>query len=424
MSDTFDLMKIKKLIEDKHPPAVIVADTNIVMREPEFKNWITALREPLFVLSDVIITELERIRNKPDCRERASKAIRSFNALLRSGRISEGIRLENIGWFVSVPSPLADNLKVELERLEAVVGAFGQSDTKLLLLAKELNQHFPYTPIVFATADRNLFNILELNNIRSYLLLDFPMSGIEKIVTEKALEPIDWDDVLGDIQKTTQDKSVEVELTLTAKQCLPKWVSHTTPTADREPLVVAEGYGVVRGLNTGTLRFLWSLPFKPIDWKLDTPESDIQLPVTQPDESTGASYVGTAHLDFLGDDNNIAVELTEALTEKISGCKSPVAYIEDMPTVQDPTSVMQMLLLFDYLGKQEDRGHRISNDTVKTLQEEIRNSEGLINFWGEWVLYRQDNDDDMHIILGELLMAMSSCWRIGDTRSCRIVLDI
>jgi len=429
MSNVFDLMKIKRLVEDKHPATVIVVDTNIVMREPDFKNWKTSLKEPLFVLSDVVIAELERIRKKPDSREQASKAIENFNALLTSGRISEGIKLEGIGWFVSVPSPLRDNLKMELNQLEAVVEAFGQSDAKLLLLAKELNQSFPDTPTVFATADRNLFNILELNGIRSYLLLSFPMSGIEDVVKEKALKPVNWDSVLAEIQKTTQDKSAEVELTLTAKRCLPKWFGETTTAKSYEPPVVAEGYGIVRRRNAGTLRFLWSLPFKPIDWKLDSPgslleeTSNIGLPVMQPNESTRPEYMETAHLDFLGDEQNITNELIEALANKISECRSPVAYIEDMPTVQDPISVMQMLLLFDYLAKQEDQEQKISNDAVRTLREEIRDSEGLLNFWGEWVIDRQDNDDDTHIILGELLMAMRSCWRIGDTVKCKLVLD-
>jgi hypothetical protein len=426
MPDAFELTKIKKLVKEKHIPALIIADTNTVIKEPNFMNWKTSIGEPLFILADVVILELEHLKKKPESREGALKAVESLNALVRRGEILEGIQVEGVGWFISVPTPSGDDLKTELNKLDSVVKAFGPSDTQLLLLAKELNQHISNSVTLLATGDRNLFNIVQLNGIPSYLLTRFPLTGIEDVVKRKSLkpslQPIDWDSVLEDIRKTTQDRSIKVQLTLTAKRSLPNLLVGPNEPENPKALLIAEGYGIMEGERLGKTVFLWNLPFKQVAWELETEAAPCQSK-SEPSKQARPEFK-TAHVDFLETEQQIPLELVEALANKIAECASPVAYIEDMPTLQDPASVLETLLVFDYLIKQQDSDKGITDDVIDRLREEINESEGLINFWGDWILASQDTEDDTHIILGELLNAMKSCWAIGRTIDFNLVIGV
>ena len=145
MPSIFDLIKITKLVETQHPACVMIVDTNILMNEPDPATWQVSIGPTLYVLSDVIIQELEFIRHrqesrdKAESREKADKAIRSLINIFELGKVTEGIQT-NSGWVIGVPSPQQDKLELDLKQLEDIVKAFGRSDTKLLLLTKELNE--------------------------------------------------------------------------------------------------------------------------------------------------------------------------------------------------------------------------------------------------------------------------------------------
>ena len=256
---------------------------------------------------------------------------------------------------------------------------------------------------------------MEPNEIPSYMFESFPMSGIKEVIQKSLRKPIDWDKELANIQTTTKGKSVKVELTLTAKTRIPKWLSQTSSDTEHSPMVIAEGYGVIHGYGIDDIRFLWTLPFKAYSLQLASGVDEPKAPLTKPLDD----YLNKANLDFLGYEQQIPEQLIEALTQKIGDCASPVAYIEDMPTVQGPLSVIQMLLLFDYLSKQEDSQNKVSSSALNKLQDEIREAEGLVNFWVEWIL----DDEDKYIVLGELLNAISSCWSIGNTVKITIISD-
>ena len=70
MSEIFDLSKIKRLVEEKCPPAILIVDTNVLMNEPDFSKWGTSVGKPIFVLPYMITIELEYIRKKPEPRRR------------------------------------------------------------------------------------------------------------------------------------------------------------------------------------------------------------------------------------------------------------------------------------------------------------------------------------------------------------------
>ena len=82
MPEIFDLSKIKRLVEEKRPPAILIVDTNVLMNEPDFSKWETSIGKPIFVLPDTIMVELEYIKTKPEPREKAIKAIKSVNPIL------------------------------------------------------------------------------------------------------------------------------------------------------------------------------------------------------------------------------------------------------------------------------------------------------------------------------------------------------
>lgn len=416
MPEIFDLSKIKRLVEEKRPPAILIVDTNVLMNETDFSKWGTSIGKPIFVLSDMIMVELEYIKTKPEPREKAIKAIKSVNNLFKQGKITEGIVIEHVGSFISVPAPKADQLNPELEQLDDIVKAFKRTDAKFLLLTRECNRFIPNIPTLFVTGEYNLFNIMEANGIPSYMFESFPMSGIEEVIKKSLRKPIDWDNVLADIQTTTKGKSVEVELTLTSKKCMPKWLQGV---GEYSQILLAEGYGIIHSRKDDEVRFLWSLPFKEYSLQLASGVDEPKAPSTKPLDD----YLNKANLDFLGYEQQISEQLIEALRQKIGDCTSPVAYIEDMPTVQGPLSVIQMLLLFDYLSKQEELRNSVSSSALNKLQDEIREAEGLVNFWVEWILDDQENDEDKYIVLGELLNAISSCWSIGNTVKLTIISD-
>ncbi len=413
MADIYDLSQIKRLVDEKSPSAVFIVDTNVVIKEPDFKNLKTSLPEPVFAISDVIILELEYLKRKPDSRENAAKAIKSITNLCSEGSITQGRYLEGVGWFISIPSPKRDSLSAELEQFDDIVKAFGPSDTKLLLLAKECNKSIRNTSTILLTGEYNLFNIVESNGIPSYLFVDFPMSGIEEVARKNKMKPIDWDNVLADVAATTKERAVEVELTLTAKRLMPKWFRQVSNYTGRGSLVIAEGYGVIHGYGTGDIRFLWTLPFRPYNLQLGSPDSQM--------DHGSIDYADNVYLDFLGYEQHVPEQLKEALTKKISDCTDPIAYSYNTPTVHDPVSVMHELLLFMYWTfNQETWVDR--DDAVNKLKGEIRAAEGLENFWPEWFFDHIEVDVDKHSVLGEFINAFSSCWSIGDTVKLNLIL--
>jgi hypothetical protein len=427
MSNIFELTRIRKLISNKHPSAVIVVDTNIVVKEPDFLRWETFLIEPLFILSDVIIVELEFLKNKPKSSEDAKKAIKSVNNLFREGKISEGIYKEGVGWFISVPSPKEDSLKVELSQFESLIQAYGKSDVKLLLLTRELNHAVPNIPIIFMTGEFNLFNIAEQNGLPSYQFEGFPISDLEKVTNKTRTEIVDWDKVLAEIQKTTEEKSVEVELKLLAKRCVPRWLQGMNNIGNET--IVAEGSGIIYDQEVGNISFSWALLFR--SWRVSfgsrvpAIESNAlsEIETTSSEPTIINEHSGTVSLDFQGRENEVPVRLRQSLAEKMNGCASPIAYVEDMDTVHDPSSVMIALLLADYMSLMGEKGQEklTSEDMVKRFQEELKSFGSLVDFAMYWFVGRDDSLERKDLPLSEFLIAIDHCWVLGDTLRFKLI---
>ena len=389
MPEIFDLSKIKKLVEEKRPPAILIVDTNVLMNEPDFSKWGTSIGKPIFVLSDMIIIELEYIKAKPEKREKAIKAIKSVNILFKRGKIADGIFIEDVGYFISTPTPKADQLNPELAQLDDIVKAFKRSDTKFLLLTRECDQFIPNIPALFLTGEYNLFHIMQANGIPSYMFEGFPMSGIEEIIKKSLIKPIDWDKELADMQVTTKQNSIVVEATLISYGSAPKWLG-------KGSLVIAEGYGVVYD-GSKNRSFLWTIPFYPrniISIPKSSEENTLDLP--------------SIYLDFLGEED-FDQNLFDGIADRLLDCAS-LNFEEDKPTLQNPESIMEMLIYFEYIFREG-----MSEGALEKLRQEIEESEGLIHYWTDWILHLGNGEEEQTACLEGFIQAVKDCWKIGQT---------
>jgi predicted ribonuclease YlaK len=188
MPKIFNLDNIQKLIEEAKPAAAIIIDTNIIINEPDFAIWKTSLDNPLFILPCMIKFELENMKNKPDIQQDAMVATKNIMELCREGLMGEGIFKDEQGWFINVDLPNQQVLESELRKLETLVRAFGQADTKLIMLAKELMKTKPDVPVIFATEDEKLKEAVGFMGIQSYLHRGFPMTGLEELIGKSECE--------------------------------------------------------------------------------------------------------------------------------------------------------------------------------------------------------------------------------------------
>ena len=394
MPEIFDLSKIKRLVEEKRPPAILIVDTNVLMNDPDFSKWGTSIGKPIFVLPDMIVIELEYMRTKPkpEPREKAIKAITSVNNLFKQGKITDGIVIDGVGSFISIPTPKADQVNPELEQLGDIVKAFHRSDALFLLLTRECNQFIPNIPTLFVTSEYSLFNIMEANGIPSCMFKSFPISGIEEIIKKSLRKPIDWDKELADMQVTTKQNSIVVEATLTDYKSAPEFLDNCPP-------IIAEGYGRVYDGNKNR-SFLWTLPFYP--------KNIISSPKSSEKTTLDPQLGYPIYLDFLGGDEP-KQDIFDGIADRLLDCTSP-SFEEGKPTLQNPESIMEMLIYIEYIDREG-----VSEGVLEKLRQEIEESEGLIHYWTDWILNSEVDEDEQTACLEGFIEAVNECWKIGQT---------
>jgi len=404
MPNVFDLSKISHLVESQHPARILVVDTNILMNDPDPTNWnVTAEGQNLFVLSDTLIQELEFIRRKEGSKEKAESrdkaeiSIKSMASLFKQGTITEGIPVK-AGWVIGVPSPKKDELNPELEQLEDIVRAFKRSDTKLLLLTRECHQLFESTPVTLITGEWNLSNAVQMQGVPCYLCTGFPIEGLKEAAA--ITQPVDWEQVLEEIQSDTKQKAIVVEATLTAQRLVSPWLMLVTGT---KRFMIAEGRGVMRAGNN-VRPFLWTIPF--YSQTLDPRSSD---------DNEGLTDLPAIHLDFFGEDN-FGQDLFDAIADRLLDCTN-LSFEEGTPTLQSPESIMEMLLYFEYLNRKG-----VSEKALENLRQEIKESEGLIHYWTDWILDTED-EDEQYACLEGFIEALNNCWKIGQTYTFSIMRE-
>jgi len=423
MDGIFDLTGIKHLIKETHPSAAIIVDTGIIMQESDFSKWKTSFENPLFVLPCIMGLELEHLKNKPDSRHEASTASRKIFEICRGGHIAEGIYQEGIGWFVSTPLPARESLLSGLEQLNTKVKVIGQIDTELIILCKELMQNITDIPIIFATSDINLYNAVQFIGINSFLFKGFPMNDMLNQISPGPEKKVNWDNILEDIQIEAVRRRVQVDLTLRSKGCAPKWITAGNETFPR--IIVAEGTGVIHAVVD--IRFSWSLPFIPWDFPEKNPalaEKPVENNHTlQSSQNMSKLRLETTHLDFGGLEPAVSPNLLNALVQKLNNCASPLAYIEDMPTVQDPASVTRQFFLFEYIFQERGFQNRIPPESLEAFENNLKTPANLLKWAYYWFYDRETTREEQKTSFSEYLHAMESCWSIGDTVRIDLLTD-
>ena len=402
MSNVFDLSKISHLVDSQHPARILVMDTNMIMNDPNPNNWsVKAGGQSLFVLSDTVVLELASIRQKKGSKERlesshkADIASKSLASLFGQGSITEGIPVK-AGWVVCVPSPKKDELDPELDQLKDIMDVLKRSDTKLLLLTRECHQLFRSTPVTLLTGDWDLYNIVQAQGVPCHLSSSFPIKGLKEAAA--ITTPVDWDKELAEILAKIAKNSIVVEATLTAQKSAPPWLMLLTGT---KRFIIAEGRGVMR-IGNEVRPFLWTIPFYPQTLE---PRSS--------DDNEGLTDLLPIHLDFFGEDN-FEQDLFNAIADRLLDCTN-LTFEEGRPTLQSPQSTMEMLLYFEYLLREG-----MPEGGLEKLRQEIEESEGLINYWTDWILDTED-EDERYACLEGLIEALNNCWKIGQTYTFGII---
>ncbi len=394
MSNVFDLSRISRLVDGQHPARILVMDTNIIMNNPNPNNWsVKGGGKSIFVVSHTVVLELVSIRQKKGSEERlesshkADIASKSLASLFGQGSIADGIPVKE-GWVISVPSPKRDELDPELGQLKDIMDVVKPSDTKLLLLTRECHQLFRSTPVTLLTGDWDLYNVVEAQGMPCHLSRSFPIEELKEAAAIAA--PVDWDKELAEAQARIVRSSIRVEATLTARQVASSWL-----VTGRKPFMMAQGYGVMRAGND-VRPFLWTIPFYPQTIEVRSSDDDEALASLPP-----------IHLDFFGKDD-FEQDLFDAIADRLLDCAN-LTFEEGKPTLQSPRSVMEMLLYFEHLLRKG-----ASEGALEKLRQEVKESGGLIDYWTEWIIDAED-DDERYACLWGLIEALNSVWEIGQT---------
>jgi hypothetical protein len=396
MPNLYDLSKISEVIRNKNITRILVVDTNVVMNNPELDNWeIASMGSNLFILSDLVIQELEHIKQKkgsPENLESSNKARKAISNIIKTfslGDVTCGIPIKS-GWVISVRSPRKDDINPELEQLEDVVSAFKRSDAKLLLLTRECYQTFQSIPVILLTGDGNFSNQVKMHGVPCHIVYSFPIQVLSE--SNALTHPIDWKRIIDGMETNAKEIAIVVEATLLEQKLSPSW---TKLVNYGQRYIIAEGTGVVRGDNF-VRPFIWTTRFYP-----QTLEKRLS------DDDKYSVDMPSIYLDFFGEDD-FDQDVFDAIADKLLDCTT-IQFAEGIPTLQSPKSIMEILILMEYL-----HNVGITPDAKENLLKDIVESGSLVNYWSEWILNTEDTDEKFACLQG-FVEALNECWEIGQT---------
>lgn len=406
MSEIFDLKRIAGLIEKEKPALIVIVDTGVMLEEPALQSWKIGKEVPLFVLPCSLEKEIEHLKNLPISHDQACLVETEVKTLCENKLIHEGIFKEPAGWFISPPEPQPRILKSELAKIPFLSRSLGQLNSQLVVLTQEIRLKFLEIPLGVITRDINLFNILQFMGIQVVLYEKFPIAGFP-VVKKQIDSALNWDNLLQDIQAAAEKNLVSVELTLSSKSLAPKWLQRGASSK----LVIAEGKGVVH--TTTDVHFSWTLPFQAWDFPLrkNTQSEKVAEAVAMTEEIDS----GTLFLDFAGVENALPSDLYHALVKKINICTSPLAYIEEMPTLQDPVAILKQFLIFEYVSDERKTQGDVAQDSIEELEQRLADTDSLLSFAYYWMRERDASREEVDISFSEFLNALQSCWNIGQS---------
>jgi hypothetical protein len=410
LKDIFDISKIESLVQSQKIKTVLVMDSAILLDEPEFSKWQTNTEQPLFVMPCTLDLELEHFKNQPDSQTTACLASDQFVRICSEGHIDEGVFREGVGWFISPPAPDRKNLEKALKELSLLARSMGKLNTQLILLAHEIKLKEPGISVVLVTADRQVFNSLQLIDIHSHLFKSFPLKlDVNDLTPVRAR---DWDQLLQIIQAEAEKKLVELSLTLTKKSIPPAWL----PLPPNHRSLIAEGKGILHFAKE--LHFNWTVLFEPWDFpdgdtQSSSPEAILKPAVSDSEEEEWMA--GKVYLEINGDPDSIPSHLRKKVVQTILKCASPMAYIEDLPTLQEPLSILKQFLIFEYASQETRLQGDIKPQDLAEMESRLEDEDNLLNWTYFWLHERQVKTEETDISFTEFLHAVRSNWNIGET---------
>jgi hypothetical protein len=236
-----------------------------------------------------------------------------------------------------------------------------------------------------------------MQGVPCHLCTGFPIERLKEAAA--VTKPVDWDQLLGEIERDTKQKAVVVEATLTAQRFAQPWLVFLTGT---KPFIIADGRGVMR-IGNEVRPFLWTISFYPqtLEPRLSNDNKDLaDLP--------------SIYLDFFGKED-FGQDLFDATADRLLDCAN-LSFEEGTPTLQSPECVMEMLLYFEYLNRKG-----VSEKALERLRQEIKESDGLIHYWTAWILDTED-DNERYACLDLFIGALNNCWKIGQTYTFSIIM--
>jgi hypothetical protein len=353
---------------------------------------------------------LEHFKNQPDSQAAACLASDQFVRICAEGQIDNGVFRKGAGWFISPPQPDRKNLENGLNELNLLARSLGKLNTQLVMLGHEIKQKLPWLSVVLVVRDKQVFNALQLIDIQSHLFKGFPLKLDVKDF--KPAKTRDWDQLLQIIQTEAEKKLVELSLTLTKKSVPPAWL----PLPPNQRTLIAEGKGILHFAKE--LHFNWTVLFEPWDFpdrgtQSSTPESVLR-PDTS-DQGDGDWIAGKVHLEINGDPDSIPSHLYNKIVQTILKCASPMAYIEDLPTLQEPLSILKQFLVFEYASQERRLQGDIKPQDLAEMETRLKDPDDLLNWAYFWLRERQAKTDETDISFTEFLHAIRSNWNMGET---------
>jgi hypothetical protein len=354
--------------------------------------------------------ELEHLKNQPDYQSRACLASDHFIQICSEGQINQGVFRQAVGWFISPPLPPKLDLENELAKVALLTRSLGRLNTQLILLGREIKQKVPTLSVVLVTRDHQVYNTLQLIDIQSHLFAGFPLKLDTQTLQPAA--PPDWNEVLRIIQIEAERNQAVLSLTLTKKSTPPAWL-----ILPRHQLtLIAEGKGRLHSIVD--YHFTWTLLFEPWDFPYTSIKESSPEPAVSPVEFKPGDedwMPGKVHLELEGATNSIPAYLHKTVVRTILRCASPMAYIEDLPTLQEPVSILKQFLIFEYAFQERKLHGDIRPEDFSEMETRLRDPDNLLNWAYFWLRERQSKTQEIDISLREFLSAIRSCWNIGET---------
>jgi hypothetical protein len=398
MEDMFETHKVQTLVDKVQIDRILVVDTNTLMNYPDFSQWeITSKEKILFVLSQLNIIELEHHKEKAnksksdDAKakgEKARKVSRSISNLGQEGSITDGIKIDGVGWFISILAPKAEPADKIMNDWKTIAERIYPIDIKFMISTMYLFETIKNASTYLFTGDVNLHNMSMFQSIPTILFDKFPFNI-------KQTESLKTKAVTGEKYLTELlNNLAQVELTLGSKKRMPRAWLGTNVAQFNECILVAEGTGVING--TG---FCWSLPY------------------VNSDGLESSFWVDKAFLDFGLNEDNVLESTKEKIAERIAECAHPFAADSGVPTLQNAAS------LLTYFNKLQYKLNEWDN-----FDEEMANIENQEKF-SALTYYRLaigegiEGSDTSWDILTEFFKLLTNTWDIGETIQATIWTD-